>query len=201
MLSEEEKKDKYINKLLNFSDETINNAEKLVINKEQAKEFIEELKRDYIPKAIINLEMENFKKHSELTILSAEEKKAIERMYDLIHTCEVGMKKYGKYDDLFEKDKQAIETVLNLIARVKKENESLNKMETTYKLALFMIIRNSTVMPKGIELGKNDKEINEMSYKTLCEALTMIDYNVAKNLYEEGETTFKNNIEKESENE
>ena len=134
-------------------------------------------------------------------MLSAEEKKAIERMYDLIHTCEVGMAKHGQYDDLFEKDKQAIETVLNLITRLEKENESLNKMETTYKLALFMIIRNSTVMPKGIELGKNDKEINEMSYKTLCEVLTMIDYNVAKNLYEEGETTFKNNIEKEGENE
>ena len=134
-------------------------------------------------------------------MLSEEEKKAIERMYDLIHTCEVGIEKHGQYDDLFEKDKQAIETVLNLITRLEKENESLNKMETTYKLALFMIIRNSTVMPKGIELGKNDKEINEMSYETLCEVLAMVDYNIAKKLYEEGETTFENNIGKESENE
>lgn len=134
-------------------------------------------------------------------MLSEEEKKAIERMHDLIHTCEVGIEKHGQYDDLFKKDKQAIETVLNLITRLEKENESLNKIGETYKLALFMIIRNSTVMPKGIELGKNDKEINEMSYETLCEVLAMLDYNIAKKLFKEGETTFENNIGKESENE
>lgn len=31
---------------------------------------------------------------------------------------------------------------------------------------LFMIIRNNIVMPKGIELGKNEEEINEMAYNT-----------------------------------
>lgn len=56
-------------------------------------------------------------------MLSEEEKKAIERMYDFIHTCEVGIEKHGQYYDLFEKDKQAIETVLNLITRLQKENE------------------------------------------------------------------------------
>lgn len=100
-----------------------------------------------------------------------------------------------------EEKNEAIKIVLNLITRLKKENESLNKIGETYKLALFMIIRNSTVMPKGIELGKNDKEINEMSYETLCEVLAMVDYNIAKKIYKEGETTFENNIGKESENE
>lgn len=153
MLSEEEKKDKYINKLLNFSDETINNAEKLVINKEQAKEFIEELKRDYIPKAIINLEMENFKKHSELIMLSAEEKKAIERMHDLIHTCEVGIEKHGQYDDLFKKDKQAIDTVLNLITRLEKElKEQMHKK--TYA--------RQNVMYKNKQLGQARNKIKKL---------------------------------------
>ena len=59
-------------------------------------------------------------------------------------------------------------------------------MENKYKLALFMVIRNSMVMPQGIKLGKTDKEINEMSYETMCSVLTMIDYDKSKKFYEEG---------------
>lgn len=53
--------DKYINKILNFSDEIINNAKELVISKEQAKQIIKELKQDYVPKALINIEIVNLK--------------------------------------------------------------------------------------------------------------------------------------------
>lgn len=59
-------------------------------------------------------------------------------------------------------------------------------MKNKYKLALFMVIRNSMVMPKGEKLGKTNKEINEMSYDTMCELLTMIDYNKVEKFYEEG---------------
>lgn len=69
---------------------------------------------------------------------------------------------------------------------MKKKEEILNKMKNKYKLALFMVIRNSTVMTKGVALGKTDKEINEMSYKTMCSLLTMIDYDKAEKLYKEG---------------
>ncbi len=62
----------------------------------------------------------------------------------------------------------------------------LNKMKNKYKIALFMVIRNSIVMPKGIKLGKTEKEINKMSYETMCEILTMIDYKKAKELYDKG---------------
>lgn len=64
----------------------------------------------------------------------------------------------------------------------------LNEMKNKYKLALFMTIRNFKVMPVGIKLGKSSKEINKMSYETMCEILTMIDYNKAKELYEEGKS-------------
>ena len=68
-----------------------------------------------------------------------------------------------------------------------KENEEiLNKMKNKYKLALFMVIRNSSVMPKGVKLGKTEKEINKMSYETMCSVLTMIDYNKAEKIYKEG---------------
>ena len=69
---------------------------------------------------------------------------------------------------------------------MKEREEILNKMENKYKLALFMVIRNSKVMPQGIKLGKTDKEINKMSYETMCSVLTMIDYDQAEKFYKEG---------------
>lgn len=74
---------------------------------------------------------------------------------------------------------------------MKEAEEILNKMKKRYKLALFMVIRNSIVMPKGEKLGKTDKEINEMAYETMCSLLTMIDYNKAEKFYEEGKSERK----------
>ena len=68
----------------------------------------------------------------------------------------------------------------------KEAEDILNNMKNKYKIALFMVIRNSMVMPKGLELGKTEKEINKMAYETMCEVLTMIDYKKAKEKYEEG---------------
>lgn len=68
----------------------------------------------------------------------------------------------------------------------KEKEEILNKMKNNYKIALFMVIRNSQVMPKGIKLGKSEKEINKMAYETMCEVLTMIDFERAKKIYEQG---------------
>ena len=74
---------------------------------------------------------------------------------------------------------------------MKESEEILNNMKNKYKLALFMVIRNSSVMPKGVKLGKTEKEINKMSYETMCEVLTMIDYDQAKKFYEEGKSERK----------
>lgn len=71
---------------------------------------------------------------------------------------------------------------------MKEREEILNKMKNKYKLALFMVIRNSMVMPKGEKLGKTNKEINEMSYDTMCSVLSMINYDKAKEFYEEGKS-------------
>lgn len=58
--------------------------------------------------------------------------------------------------------------------------------EEMLKLALFMVIRNSKVLPKGLELGKTSKEINKMTIDTMNECINMIDYDIAKQLYMEG---------------
>ena len=48
----------YINNILNFSDENINTAQNLIITKEEAKKIIEELNKNYIPKKIVKIKME-----------------------------------------------------------------------------------------------------------------------------------------------
>lgn len=73
---------------------------------------------------------------------------------------------------------------------MKEREKILNKMKNKYKLALFMVIR-TMVMPQGIKLGKTDKEINKMSYETMCSVLTMIDYDQAEKSYEEGKSERK----------
>ena len=52
-------------------------------------------------------------------------KEAIARIHDLIHTCDVGIEKHGAYDDLFQKDKDALETVL---AELEKQSKIINLM-------------------------------------------------------------------------
>lgn|GEM_PF-2793337 len=74
---------------------------------------------------------------------------------------------------------------------MKEKEEILNKMKNKYKLALFMVIKNSLVMTRGIIKGKTMKEINEMSYETMCSVLTMIDYDQAEKFYEEGKSERK----------
>lgn len=82
--------------------------------------------------------------------------------------------------------KQAISNIIDQHKRDKEALNLLNGMKKKYKIALFMIIRNSLVLPKGILLGKTDKEINQMSYETLCEVITMTDFKIAEKMYEEG---------------
>ena len=51
-------KKSYINNILNFANENINTAQNLIITKEEAKKIIEELNKNYIPKKIVKIKME-----------------------------------------------------------------------------------------------------------------------------------------------
>ena len=55
-----------------------------------------------------------------------------------------------------------------------------------YKLMLFMTVRNNAVLPKGLELGKTEKQISRMTIETMKSIETMIDFRRAKELYELG---------------
>lgn len=56
-----------------------------------------------------------------------------------------------------------------------------------YKLMLFMVVRNNVILSKGTELGKTQKEISKMTIETMEEIKTMIDFRIARGLYELGE--------------
>lgn len=58
----------------------------------------------------------------------------------------------------------------------------MNEDEKT-KLTLFMVVRNSQVLPTGMRLGKSEKEITDMTKKTIKELEKMIDYEKAKEIY------------------
>ncbi len=53
-----------------------------------------------------------------------------------------------------------------------------------YKLMLFMVVRNSQVLPTGLKLNKSQKEITEKTKETIKELENMIDFDKAKEFYE-----------------
>ena len=95
-------------------------------------------------------------------------------------------------------NKEAIETIKIAIAEVEWNYpmdyavafetaiEALTEAEQ-YKLALFAAIRNSTVMPSGVKLGKNMHEINKMSVEIMHEVLKMCDFEKLRESYKDGE--------------
>lgn len=58
--------------------------------------------------------------------------------------------------------------------------------EEKYKLALFMVVRNNAIMPKGIELGKSEKEINQMSVSTVKCIMQMCDFGNLEKKWKDG---------------
>lgn len=84
------------------------------------------------------------------------EEKATERLKDLIHTCDAGIKEHGEYDDFFKEDKEAIKTALNMLKEKDKEIEfqkDINKIEKnrhkkTEKSLKGQIIKNNKIIEK-----------------------------------------------------
>lgn len=56
--------------------------------------------------------------------------------------------------------------------------------EEKYKLALFAVIRNNTIMPAGKKLGKSMKEINSMAALTMFSLLEQCDFDILKEDFE-----------------
>lgn len=71
-------------------------------------------------------------------------------------------------------------------------------MTKKIRLALFMAIRNNTVMPIGLRQGKSMDEINKMSYATMEELLNgdTIDWQRAELSYLQGQRLYINDVDR-----
>lgn len=56
--------------------------------------------------------------------------------------------------------------------------------EEKYKLALFAVVRNSTVMPQGVKLGKTMHEINTMTVVVMTNIMDSCNFERLKESYE-----------------
>lgn len=72
------------------------------------------------------------------------------------------------------------EVVRKMVEKMKKQ-EAYTAEE--YKLALFNVVRNSAVMPKGIALGKSKEEINQMSWDTVKEIMKVCDFDILRETF------------------
>lgn len=91
-----------------------------------------------------------------------------------------------------EKDIEILERQLKL-AKKEKQAQNLFDVRTVesvlnelekYKLMLFMVVRNSKVLPVGIVKGKSLKEITDKTKETIKELEKMINFEKAKEFYD-----------------
>ena len=61
------------------------------------------------------------------------------------------------------------------------------------RLVLFMVVRNSAVLPVGLKLGKSMEEISRMSYEVMLEFIDsdMVDWERTKASYLQGKELFE----------
>jgi hypothetical protein len=81
-------------------------------------------------------------------------KDAIERMQDLIHTCDIGIEKHGAYDDLFQKDKDALETILKKFNEYEKYYQNEINLFNKY-------IPKQKILNEIEKLNKKEKELQD----------------------------------------
>ncbi len=51
----------------------------------------------------------------------------------------------------------------------------LQEKLTDTELLLFAVVRNSLILPLGLQLGKTQKEISEKTLETICEISNKVD--------------------------
>lgn len=118
------------------------------------------------------------------------EEKAIERLKDLIHTCDAGIKEHGEYDDFFKEDKEAIKTVLNMLKEKDKEIEKLKK----HNKELLRKLRNRVKEVKKL----NKYSLYKKEFKTLNEQIKKKDEIIEK-LEKEAQKYFEEIIKQDRE--
>ncbi len=65
--------------------------------------------------------------------------------------------------------------------------EQLKEEYIKTKCLLFIAVRNTTVLPKGLLLGKSEKEICDMTLATIQEMAEQADFDTLKKILAEAE--------------
>lgn len=73
------------------------------------------------------------------------------------------------------------------------KKEELEKELKQTKALLFIAVRNTTVLPRGLLLGKNEQEISAMTLATIEEMKSKFDYEKVNGLIELGAKYGTNN--------
>ena len=73
------------------------------------------------------------------------------------------------------------------VKRIRAFIEEKESEAERYKLALFLVVRNSQVMEYGLSQGMSMPEINKLAYKTMMSLMEMIDYDITREMYEKAE--------------
>lgn len=71
------------------------------------------------------------------------------------------------------------------IEELESENAKLTSKSRQLELTLFMVVRNFKVLPVGLELGKTNKEITDMTLETIEKIKQSINYNAVEELIKE----------------
>lgn len=71
------------------------------------------------------------------------------------------------------------------IEELQDENAKLKSKFHKLELTLFLVVRNSSVLPTGLSLGKTNKEITDMTLETIEKIKKSINYNSVEELIKE----------------
>lgn len=72
------------------------------------------------------------------------------------------------------------------------EVTALKSELTKTKCLLFIAVRNTTILPKGLLLGKDEKEISRMTLATIEEMKNAIDFSAVEKMIKLGEEAQNN---------
>ena len=72
------------------------------------------------------------------------------------------------------------------------EVTALKSELTKTKCSLFIAVRNTTILPKGLLLGKDEKEISRMTLATIEEMENAVDFKAIEKMIKLGEEAQNN---------
>lgn len=123
-------------------------------------------------------------------IMTNEEVKELADQFSLKEekqTLDIIKENVEEYKNTIQKQQEEIETLEATLNGYKGLSNTLDlKQEEVekLKLMLFMEVRNNKVLPRGLELNKTEKEISDKTKETIEKLEEMIDFKMARELYE-----------------